>query len=232
MTVRPLSLETARQLVDWRNVSREALRTGWTTLAQQERFYEGNFLKDYRYWEFIENVKLDKESKPAVLAAGGFVHIKGRKAEIALIVHPQARGQGFGTQCAEWILHEGFANLGYKTIWGEVYGCGAVKFWRRIYERYDAKIRLRRNTKYWEGWYFGSTFFSIDREKYYAQQERSIPLTVSGRNDRINNKPIGTSPRVRSPDSGEARRGSLGNNELGHGEVNAGSATSTVGVLD
>ena len=232
MTVRPLSLETALQVADWRNVSRAMLRTGWTTLEQQKRFYEGNFLQDYKYWEFIENVKLNEESKPAVLAAGGFVHIKGRKAEIALIVHPQARGQGFGTQCAEWILHEGFANLGYKTIWGEVYGCGAVKFWRRIYERYDAKIRLRRNTKYWEGWYFGSTFFSIDREKYYAQQERSIPLTVSGRNDRIDNKPISTGTRIRTPDSSETRRGPLGDHKLEYGEIDPGSEPGAGRILD
>jgi GNAT superfamily N-acetyltransferase len=218
------------------------LRTGWTTLEQQRRFYEGNFLKDYKYWEFIENVKLNEESKPAVLAVGGFVHIKGRKrrrgrrrrgkAEIALIVHPQARGQGFGTQCAEWILHEGFANLGFKTIWGEAYGCGAVRFWRRIYERYDARIRLKRDTKYWEGWYFGSTFFSIDREKYYAKQERSIPLTVSGRDDRIADKPISTSPRIRTLDSGETRRGSLGDHKLEHGEIDTSVEPSAGRILD
>jgi len=207
MTVRPLSLETAKQLAEWRNLSREGLRTGWTTLAQQERFYNDNFLKDYMYWEFIENVTVEDKKVPAVLAAGGFVRIepKIRRAEIALIVHPQGRRQGFGRRCAEWILHEGFENQNFKTIRGEVYGCGNVEFWKGIWNKYKGRCSYDYNTHYWEGRYWDSTLFSIDKETY-EKQTRSIPAPVRGRVVDSKDKPVCADPRIRPCDCGTPRR--------------------------
>jgi hypothetical protein len=194
MIVNPISLETAKEIRHWRNLSREGLRTGWTTEAQQEAFYENNF-KGYMYWEFLENVKTqDKEGKDvegiAPLAAGGLVGIEWvpRRAEIAIIVNPMARKKGFGSRCVEWILHEGFVNLGLQTIWGEVYTCGAASFWNHFIEKYKARITVRQNTKYWAGTFYGSTFFDFDRGKYEA-----AIADVSSRNSDRNDQPIVTS---------------------------------------
>ena len=182
MIVRPLTLETAKQLAEWRNMSRESLRTGWTTIPQQEQFYQDNFRKDYQYWEFFW------EGTHEVLAAGGFVHIKGTRAEIALIVAPKARKMGFGNQCAEWLLQEGFANLGYKVIWGEVYGCGATSFWDRIYSKYHAGVVRKYRRKYWDGRWWMGLKFKINRKQYYAQQERSISRSMHSGSAHRNDK--------------------------------------------
>ena len=76
MIVNPISLQTAKEIATWRNLSRGGLRTGWTTIPQQEDFYEGNFKGNHMYWEFLEKVKTqDKDGKDvegiAPLAAAG-----------------------------------------------------------------------------------------------------------------------------------------------------------------
>lgn len=173
MIVNPISLETAKEIRHWRNHSREGLRTGWTTEVQQKAFYENNF-KGYMYWEFLERI--------APLAAGGLVGIEWvpRRAEIAIIVNPAARKKGFGSQCVEWILHEGFVNLGLQTIWGEVYDCGAVSFWDKFIRKYKAIDVIRPKTKYWAGTFHDSMFFDFDRGKY----ETTITDVSSRNSDR------------------------------------------------
>ena len=189
MNVRPLTKEVGLQLAEWRNASREALRTGWTTPAQQERFVERNFLDDYMYWQFEENVTLEKKDQRgmAPLAAGGFVHIERtiQRAEIALIVHPLARRQGFGLKCAEWILHEGFVFQNFKTIWGECHTTGPVAFWKKIADKYHAHVASMPNTFYWNGWQ-GSVLFSIDRGDYEPTDEARIVVPTLG--SRVGNR--------------------------------------------
>ena len=213
MIVQPLSKLTAIEIAKWRNASRESLRTGWTTELQQEKFYDDNFKKDYKYWEFIENVTTkDKEDKDVSgmtpLAAGGFVNIKKPDAEIALIVHPFARKQGFGSQCIEWILHEGFANQGYTTIWGEVYDCGAVSFWQKFIEKYGATHTQKDNAKYWDFRWYCSTIFSISRGEYVKRRESgSVHRPADSRGDNWYNESVGPDPRDGAlPDGGEQRR--------------------------
>ena len=195
MIVQPLSKDTAIEIAKWRNASRESLRTGWTTELQQEAFYEGNFLGDYKYWEFWEFASLGKdEQKMRPLAAGGFVNIDKNDAEIALIVHPMARKQGFGSQCIEWILHEGFANLGYERVWGEVYDCGAVSFWSKFIVKYNATHVRKNKVKYWDFKEWGSTIFSISRGEYVKRREdRGVRDTPDNRGDNRFDQPVSSS---------------------------------------
>ena len=203
MIVQPLSKLTAIEIAKWRNASRQTLRTGWTTELQQERFYDNNFddelAKPYKYWEFIENVSTkDKDGKDVSgmtpLAAGGFVNIAKNDAEIALIVHPLARKQGFGSQCIEWILHEGFGNLGYEMIWGEVYDCGAVSFWQKFIEKYGATHVKKEHQKYWDFAWHDSTIFSISRGEYVKRREdRSIHNVADSGGDYRIDQPVSTS---------------------------------------
>lgn len=212
MIVQPIGFDTALEIAKWRNMSRESLRTGWTTELQQEAFYDLNFKADYKYWEFINNVTTKKEGKDVTgmtpLAAGGFVNIAQKDAEIALIVHPYARKQGFGSQCIEWILHEGFANLGYETIWGEVYDCGAVSFWSKFIVKYNATHVRKEHQKYWDFKWYDSTIFSISRGEYVKRmQDRVVRDTADSGGDNRGDEPIGTDTRIGAlPDSGEQRR--------------------------
>jgi len=212
--VQPLSKPTALEIAKWRNVSRESLRTGWTTELQQEAFYEGNFKGNYKYWEFLTNVDQGGKSGVAVAAAGGFVNIDKKGGEIALIVHPLARKQGFGTECVEWILQEGFANLGYEKIWGEVYDCGAVSFWQKFIDKYGATDVKKDEAKYWNFRWHGSTIFSIDRGEYVKRwKERRILSDTNPRRDNRYNQSV-------SPDTRDGTRfsgGTRGRDSEDHG---------------
>jgi RimJ/RimL family protein N-acetyltransferase len=178
MTANPITKEQAQTVRLWRNDCRQALRTGWTIEIQQDRFVEGNMTGSYMYWWFnkereqIEAPIVDRPTVSAMRlrmnAAGGLVNIdrRVRNAEIALICHPADRGEGLGKACAEWILNESFRTQNMKTVYGEVYNCGAVAFWLGICEKYNAYTTELPNRQYWKGEYFDSMYFSIDRSKY------------------------------------------------------------------
>ena len=164
MTVNPITREQATIVKDWRNDCRQALRTGWTTQRQQQEFVDGNMTGDYMYFGF------DYQR-----AFGGLVNIdrRVRSAEIALIVDPVIRGKGFGTDCVDWILSEGFQTQNMKTIWGEVYKCGAVSFWDKVCKKYNANTARLINRTFWDGEHVDSMYFSIDRGEYERIQRDS-----------------------------------------------------------
>ena len=155
MIAAPLTETQALEVKDWRNGCRGALRTGWTTDAQQERFVENNFKSDYMYWWFGAG-------------AGGLVNIdrRVRIAEISLIVDPEARNLGIGTEMVDWLLTEAFWNQRLKTVYGEVYNCGALAFWLGICEKYHAYTTELLNRQWWDGKYHDSMYFSIDEGKW------------------------------------------------------------------
>lgn len=212
MTVKPITKAVAIQIADWRNVSREVLRTGWTTVPQQEAFYENNFREDYMYWQFDESVTVgegdESRSGIATLAAGGFVNIeegwRDYTGEIALIVNPMARSRGFGTQCVEWLLHEGFGNIGFDVIRGEVYECGAVAFWKKFIKKYNARTWREGDRKYWDFQWYGSLFFRINWGEYERIKKEDVLPLSSDRDSNRDNEPISPGSRIRTLDSSGA----------------------------
>ncbi len=165
MIATPLTETQALEVKDWRNGCRGALRTGWTTDAQQHRFAEGNFKSDYMYWGFFED---DLVGSIVLIGAGGLVNINHRVriAEISLIVEPEARKSGYGTDMVAWLLAEAFGNQRLKTVHGEVYYCGAWTFWQKICEKYHAYTTELPNRQWWDGKYHDSMYFSIDEGKW------------------------------------------------------------------
>ena len=174
MTVTPITEDQAIIVADWRNESRHALRTGWTTPQQQSNFVSTNMTGSHMYWwfskgHFNQDACDGRGAWEGINAAGGLVNIdrRVRNAEISLIVGPKDRGKGFGTECVEWILNEGFQTQNLKTIYGEVYACGAVSFWQdKVIDKYECVTRFLPNRAYWEGGYWDSMYFSIDVEDY------------------------------------------------------------------
>ena len=163
MKMEPLSLKTALDLVWWRNDCRETLRTpGFTTEAQQVEFHrevnkpDGNIY----YWEFSESAE--------VIAVGGLVNIDwhNRTAEISLLVSPRHRQKGIGKEVAQCILTEAFYNMNIVRLYGEVYDCGAVTFWKEIFPK--ASWSESPHLKYWAGSYHGSQYFWIDQEDLWT----------------------------------------------------------------
>ena len=117
----------------------------------------------HMYWSFAKPKGPDWYE-----AWGGLVNIdrRVRNAEISLIVNPKTRGKGFGTECVDWILQEGFQTQNMKTIYGEVYNCGAVDFWDKVCRKYSCYTTMKPNRAYWGGMHWNSTYFSIDRKDY------------------------------------------------------------------
>ncbi len=96
---------------------------------------------------------------------GGITNIQWeyRIGEIGLVIDPQVRCKGFGSEAVKLFLSEAFGNMGLKTVYGECYMCNdAWKFWRKIKEQYGGQETILPNRKLWKGKFYDSLYFSID----------------------------------------------------------------------
>jgi len=150
----------------WRNEAREALRTpGFTCQQKQEEWIES--LKDspHRYFSFRDKVNL--------MAFGGLTDIQweNRLAEISLIVNPDNRKDGIGSDCVDMLLDEAFNKMNLKTVTGECYKCNpAIEFWYRVIEKYNGYKTILKNRKFWDGEFHDSIYFSIDSIEFFTRQ--------------------------------------------------------------
>jgi len=154
--------DDCEQVRVWRNRDRSFLRTPYfLTEEMQEGFYRDvicNRASPHRYYSFVVDNRL--------VAFGGLTNLQWENsiAEISLIVSPQVRGKGIGQQAVGALLDEGFGNLGLLTIYGEVYGCGHVGFWRKMCDRFDGQmVTLPWRTKLWQGRRYQSTLFAFEK---------------------------------------------------------------------
>lgn len=158
-----LTKEDCEQVRQWRNKNLEALRTPYMlTKEMQESFYENvvcNRNSNSRYWGIY--------SKKEFIGMVGIENIQweNRIGEISLIISPVEQGNGYGKQAVDLVLREAFKNMNLKTVWGECYYCNpAIGFWRKIINKYNAKEAALLNRKYYNGHYWNSLYFSIDRD--------------------------------------------------------------------
>jgi len=97
---------------------------------------------------------------------------ENRNAEISIILNPECHGKGYGNQAVELLLEQGFNYLNLENIYAECYMCNpAVKFWEKIAQKYNAKCCYLPNRKYWNGVYYDSFYFNINKSDY---KERNI----------------------------------------------------------
>ncbi len=152
----------------WRSKVPESLRTPFMlTCEMQEDFYKRvvcNRKSAHRYWSIIH--------KKETIGFGGLTNIQWENsiAEISLIINPEKAGQGYGKEAVDLLLDQAFNKLNLKTVFGEYYLCNpAVGFWRKIIEKYDACYATLNNRKFWNGEYYSSIYFSIDRDDYESK---------------------------------------------------------------
>jgi RimJ/RimL family protein N-acetyltransferase len=157
----------------WRNGCLESLRTPFLlTCEMQEAFYRNvvcNRKADARYWGIWRDCGDLQPEKQCLhlVGMGGFdkISMENSNAEISLILNPEYRGKGMAEQAVELLLQEAFQNMNLKTVYGEVYRCNkaGVTFWERIAAKYAADKTELTNRKFWDGMYWNSFYFSIDR---------------------------------------------------------------------
>ena len=157
MKMEPLSLKTALDLVWWRNAARQTLRTpGWSTEGGQLEFHAKiNKPKgDLWYWQFVD--------KSESVAVGGLeLDQPNQVCEISLLVSPRHEKEGIGKQVAHILLNEAFYAFNMVRLYGEVYECGNVEFWERVFPK--AEWAESPHLKYYHG-HNRSKYFWIDRE--------------------------------------------------------------------
>lgn len=172
------------QLVrEWRNAEPQFLRTPhMITEKMQDEFYDNvinNRDSKHRYFAvkdeetFIDNVHLntttkiykEQNTRITFVGMGGLTNIEWENgtAEISLIIAPEYRGQGKGKEAVDLLLDMAFKSMRLNTIWGEVYTCGNVGFWKSIVKKYDAFSTILPSRKMWNSVYHGSMWFSVHR---------------------------------------------------------------------
>lgn len=164
MKLKPLTLEDCILATKWRNDSLPYLRTNFPcTEESQRRFFE-DIVSDpnssHRYWGIADG---------ETIGIGGIINIQPINAigEISLIIHPQRQGRGYGEQAVDLLLCEAFNNLNLKTVFGECYHNNpAVSFWEGITKKYNGYVTVLPNRKYWDGKYYDSRYFSIEKDEF------------------------------------------------------------------
>ena len=173
MKLKPLTLSQCEQVRLWRNAEMECWRTSqMLTRDMQEKFYDSLSERgtDKRYWAIIDDEKRTQYfDGNAFVGMGGINNIQweNRIGEITLIIDPARRKDGIGEKAVELLLDQAFNCLNLQTVCGECYECNAnVEFWEKITEKYginEGYITTLTNRKYWQGKYYNSTHFAIDK---------------------------------------------------------------------
>ena len=187
MKLQALSLSDLETVRLWRNENLAMLRTPFLlTLEMQADFYHNvvcNRQANARYWGIWGAGKIKKYDNTnglcpnreyvvdgqVLIGMCGLENIswENRNAEISIIIDPDQQRKGYGAQAVALLLDQGFNFLNLENIFGECYNCNpALIFWSKICEQYKAKTAGLPNRKYWNGIYWGSLYFNINKGTY------------------------------------------------------------------
>lgn len=163
-----LTKEDCEQVRLWRNECPESLRTSYPlTKEQQEKFYEKvicNPNSPHRYWGIWDADK----TTIRLIGMGGLTYIEweNRQAEISLIISPQYKHTGYGTEAVCLLLDMAFNRLNLELVYGECYYCNpaGIEFWKKIAGADNC--RDLRKGKYWKGKSCYTLYFDITKEEF------------------------------------------------------------------
>jgi len=88
---------------------------------------------------------------------------ENRIGEIGLMILPNKRKQGLGEQAVRLLLDNAFNQLNLHTVYGEYYTCGNIQFWEKVLKDIPHYETILKNRKFWDGKYWDSVYFSIER---------------------------------------------------------------------
>ena len=177
MKLEAITQSQCEQVRLWRNAEMECWRTPFMLTKQmQDDFYEGccNRESPHRYFAIIGTKVMDM----GFLGMGGITNIQweNRIGEITLIINPAERKNGLGEKAVDLLLDHAFNYLNLQTVFGECYVCNeAHDFWKKmtckyiykgIREKVGSGFVVLRNRKYWQGKYYNSLYFSIDKDDF------------------------------------------------------------------
>lgn len=164
-----LTIKDIEKIRTWRNIQIESLRTPFfLTQEMQKKFYDDQVCSRNsfcRFWAVRGNL-----AEINLIGMVGIVNIEweNRLGEISIIISPNQRGKGQGKKAIDLLLNAGFNQLNLENIYGECYEVNKnyIKFWEGICNKYNAITAKLPNRKYWNGWYYDSMYFNINRIAY------------------------------------------------------------------
>jgi len=177
MKLEPLTQSQCEQVRIWRNAEMECWRTPFMlTEDMQYDFYKrcSDRNSPHRYFAIM----IEHGNGYKFIGMGGTTYIQweNRIGEITLIIDPQVRKDGLGEQAVDLLLDQAFNYLNLQTVFGECYVCNeAHDFWKKmtckyiykgIREKVGSGFVVLRNRKYWQGKYYNSLYFSIDKDDF------------------------------------------------------------------
>lgn len=160
MTLEPLTLQNALDIVSWRNEQLQNLRTPKPlTMEQQKRWYENMVDDNTQYWWGVwEN--------------GVFVGYCGiqkidwiaRHGELSLLFEP---GEWNIKAALPPILDKAFGQLNLNSVYSDIYLCNnELQQWIGALRDVRAKMSMRYNWKWWNGRYWDGYFYQIMKDDY------------------------------------------------------------------
>ena len=162
-----LTESDCEQIRKWRNQDIAGARTPFLLTEEMQRdFYRdvvSNRDSKNRFWAICERTKpiayADVENPSTchihigrkLFGIAGFSNIEWENgcAEIALMISPNERRKGYGKDAIELLKLWGFARMGLKVIYAQVYGCNPdYNFWKHLDCQYSSGMP---NRKLWDG---------------------------------------------------------------------------------
>jgi RimJ/RimL family protein N-acetyltransferase len=182
MQLKVLSYPDVEQARIWRNDSMSMNRTPFLlTQEMQGRFYQEqvcNRQANARYWGIFEHEHKEYPDNELVCDYDTFIgmgeitniSLENRLGEIGLIMHPEHLDKA--DKAIELILEQGFNNLNLENIFGECYYCSSyINIWEIACKKYNGIDASLPNRKFWNGKYYSSLYFNINREAWKHGRE-------------------------------------------------------------
>lgn len=189
MILKPLSLDDMQQTRRWRNGCLETMRTPYmlTEQMQKDYYYDTicNRKSNTRYWGLWEDINKGEylEKHPGIhfsmdfmetkindlVGYGGIENIEweNSRGEISLLIAPDYRKNGKGSEAVHLILDQAFNYLNLQRVYGECYlSSTAVYFWKKIVAKYKAYWTPLPDIKYYKGEYWDSYYFMFRKEQF------------------------------------------------------------------
>lgn len=142
MTIAPLTANDMETIRGWRNEAMETLRTPFMLTKEMQADYYRDVICNRdsrtRYWAFVKVNpafgEYEFEPYHYLIGYGGLENIEweNSRAEISLLIGPDYRRKGYGSQAVDIILDQAFNYLNLHSVHGECYCCANVKFWESI----------------------------------------------------------------------------------------------------
>jgi [ribosomal protein S5]-alanine N-acetyltransferase len=123
--------------------------------AQQQKWFENQSndptIKMYMVWS--------SESETVGVCGFTSIDMLNRRAEFSLYISPEHHCKGLGKKALKTLVHHGFRNLGFQSIWGESFdGNPAMKMFEQVG---FVKEGVRRNFYFRDGRFIDAHLYSL-----------------------------------------------------------------------